>query len=197
MFPRGSIIAGFRRQKNIGELVAPTEPLREAQVQVEGGCFPCVARTCNLHQSGALQQTNFVISRYDGQKHFIKERVNCSTKNVAYYILCCCNHTEDYVGSTTNMKQRWSKHKSDIRHEKWTACGLTAHFGQYHRLDMEEAIKNLKVTILDCVEKEWQLKKKEDSWMCNLGTLFVGGNTKNEILSNNRVNYGGGRPGRT
>ena len=28
VFPRGSIISGFRRGKNVGEIVAPTNPLR-------------------------------------------------------------------------------------------------------------------------------------------------------------------------
>ena len=34
-FPRGgSIIAGFRRQKNLGEIIAPSKPVRKARVQV-------------------------------------------------------------------------------------------------------------------------------------------------------------------
>ena len=93
------------------------------------------------------------------------------------------------------MKRRWSKHKWDIRNENWTACGLTTHFGQYHREDMEEAISNLKVTLVDCVRNERELKSKEDAWMCNLGTLFTGSNSKNEILNNRRINYGGGGRG--
>ena len=91
------------------------------------------------------------------------------------------------------MKRRWSKHKYDIRNENWTACGLAGHFGQHHRGDQEEAITNLKVTLLDSVADERDLKRREDNWICNLGTLFVGANTRNEVLSNNRVNYGRGR----
>ena len=91
------------------------------------------------------------------------------------------------------MKRRWSKHKFDIRNENWTACGLAAHFGQFHRGDREEAIRNLEVTLLDSVVNERDLKRREDTWICNLGTLFVGANTRNEVLSNNRVNYGRGR----
>ena len=197
VFPRGSLIAGFRRQKNVGEIVAPSKPQRVAVEHEEGGCSPCQApRSCTLHQSGALQTTNHVISRYDGQRHNIKKKVDCSTKNVVYYILCSCGHPLDYVGSTKDMKARWSKHKWDIRNENWTACGLTTHFGQYHRGDQEEAISNLKVTLLDSVSEVKNLKKKENQWMCNIGTLFVGGNTRNEILSQHRVNFGRGT-GRT
>ena len=42
------------------------------------------------------------------------------------------------------------------------------------------------------VEEVKHLKRNEDNWMCNLGTLFVGLNTRNEVLSNNRINFGGG-----
>ena len=79
----------------------------------------------------------------------------------------------DYVGSTVNMKARWSKHKGDVRHGNWTVCGLTAHFGQHHRQDMEEALGKLKLTLVDCVQEEKFLKKTEDHWIFNLGTLFV------------------------
>ena len=77
------------------------------------------------------------------------------------------------------MKRRWSKHKYDIRNENWTACGLTAHFGQHHRGDQEEAIRSLKVTIVDSVMDVKALKRREEEWICNLDTLFVGSNTRN------------------
>ena len=31
-FPRGSLIAGFRRQKNMGEIIAPSKPKRIASL---------------------------------------------------------------------------------------------------------------------------------------------------------------------
>ena len=88
VFPKGSIIAGFRRQKNLGEIIAPTNPQRVAPVQVDWGRKPCAApRSCTLHESGALQTVNHVISRYDGQKHKILKSLNCSSPIVVYYIL--------------------------------------------------------------------------------------------------------------
>ena len=44
------------------------------------------------------------------------------------------------MGSAIDGKRRWSKHKSDIRKENWDNCGLTRHFEQQHKGDMEEAI---------------------------------------------------------
>ena len=190
-FPRGSIIAGFRRQRNLGEIIAPTKPVREARVVTQCGCFPCDAqRSCLLHQSGSLQQVNFVTSRYDGTRHYIKQRIDCNTPNVIYYIYCDCQSPSDYVGSTKNMKHRWSKHKGDIRSGKWTACGLTRHFGENHKNNIEEAISKLKVVLVASCEEEEQLKRLEDRWMLKMGTIFTGLNSHNEVLSNRRRNYG-------
>ena len=194
VFPKGSIIAGFKRQRNLGEIISPSKPVRTAPPQEEKGCFPCAApRACTLHQSGVLQQVQFVTSRFDGTRHYIHQRLDCSTQNVVYYIFCDCQHAADYVGSTKNMKDRWSKHKSDIREGRWTKCGLNAYFGQYHMGDMEEAMHGLRVTLVDSVRKENDLKRREDSWMCNLGTLFVGLHLRNKVLSHTRLNYGGNR----
>ena len=99
-----------------------------------------------------------------------------------------------YVGSTTDINCRWSKHKHDIRQDNWTACGLARHFGNYHRLDRETHISRLEVTLLDSCQEEKDLKKTEDRWICNMGTLFGGGlNKRNEVLSHRRRNFGGSR----
>ena len=58
---------------------------------------------------------------------------------------------------------------------------------------MEDVISNLKVTLVDHWVgdlEERGLKKLEDRWMVNMGTLFTGSNTRNEVLNNNRRNYG-------
>ena len=155
------------------------------------GCFPCDApRACGLLQSGILQQVSFVQSRYDRAKHYIKHKIDCKTPNVIYYIFCDCQSPSDYVGSTKNMKARWSTHKSDIRHGNWTACGLTRHFGEKHRNNIEEAISKLKVVLVDCSPNEKDLKRLEDKWILRMGTLFTGLNSHNEVLSNTRRNYG-------
>ena len=163
----------------MGEIIAPSKPRRMANQQQAGGrgCFPCSApRACTLHQSGALQTVTSVKSSYDGVVHKIYKHLECTTPNVVYFIRCVCDVEGSYVGSTKDMKGRWSTHKWDIRHDNWTACGLTRHFGQCHRQDIEGAINKLEVTLLDSCTEEKNLKKIEDRWMCNLGTLFgVGG----------------------
>ena len=44
--------------------------------------------------------------------------------------------------------------------------------------------------LLDKCDQEEELKRTEDRWMCDLGTLCVGLNSHNEVLSNQRRNFG-------
>ena len=159
-----------------------------------GGCFPCTPlRSCCLHGMGNLQSVDHVTPLYDRRRHDIKKRLDCLSTHAVYYIYCPCAHQSDYVGSAKNgMRDRWSKHKSDIRNRKWTACGLTRHFGDHHQEDMEAAIANLQVTVVDRCQRLSDLKRVEDRWMCDLGTVLgrQGLNRKNEIMSNSRINFG-------
>ena len=66
------------------------------------------------------------------------------------------------MGSTVDMRKRWARHKSDIRHDNWTASGIARHFGQCHRADRELYIGKLEVTLLDSCREEKDLKKLED-----------------------------------
>ena len=70
--------------------------------------------------------------------------------------------------------------------------GLARHFGNHHRNDIEEALKMVEVTVLDRSRSLEDLKSLEDRWMCALGTVLGprGLNRKNEVLGNNRQNFG-------
>ena len=57
---------------------------------------------------------------------------------------------------------------------------------------MEAAIAGLQVIKKKC-EQEEDLKITEERWMFDLGTLFVGLNLHNEVLSNKRRNFGAAR----
>ena len=197
IFPRGSIIPAFRRGRNLGEIIAPTKPLRVRPERVEGGSFACDSRRCLLHQSGALQLVDVITSRADGQTYRLRKRTTCTTRYVIYHILCPCAHPRDYVGSTQDPKVRWSKHKSDCRMGNWGNCGLTEQMGQHHQGDMEGAIANLKVTLLDHLAGnfwEERLLQLEKDWIIRLGTFGPTGlNTRNQLLSQQRRNWGNSR----
>ena len=111
-------------------------------------------------------------------------------------ILCPCANPKDYVGSTQDPKVRWSHHKSDCRVGNWANCGLTEHMGQHHQDDMGGAIANLKVTLLDHLTgnyREERLLQLEKDWIIKLGTFGPTGlNTRNQLLSQQRRNWGPG-----
>ena len=172
------------------------KPLRERPERVEGGSFACDSRRCLLHQSGALQLVDTITSRADGQTYRLPKRTTCTTRYVIYHILCPCAHPKDYVGSTQDPKVRWSHHKSDCRVGNWANCGLTEHMGQHHQDDMGGAIANLKVTLLDHLTgnyREERLLQLEKDWIIKLGTFGPTGlNTRNQLLSQQRRNWGPG-----
>ena len=79
---------------------------------------------------------------------------------------------------------------------RWANCGLTEHFGQHHRDEMEVAIADLKVTLLDHLTgnyREERLLQLEKDWIIRLGTFGPTGlNTRNQLLSQQRRNWGPG-----
>ena len=193
-------MSGFRRQKNLGEIIAPSKPRRQRRQEVQTGCYPCQSpRSCTLHQSGALQVVTRVWSRHFQTWHNLPKRLQCNSPNLVYQISCMCGDQMDYIGSTKDLKGRWTKHKKDIREHRWPACGLTRHMGQFHLNDLEAASSRLQVTILDQLEGDFSdrgLKTLEDRWIVKMGTCFANsqfnrGNTRNEVLSHQRRNWGG------
>ena len=124
----------------------------------------------------------------------LQQRTTCTTPNLVYYILCPCTQPKDYVGSARDVKRRWSAHKSDCRKGNWDNCGLTKHFELHHRGDLEEAIGNLQITLVAHVVgqfKEEKLLQLEKDWIINMGTSGPTGlNTRNQLLSNQRRNWG-------
>ena len=64
LFPEGTVIAGFRRRRNLGSLVSPTRPRRQPRPPWgEGGCRPCPSNRDQIH--AWLVTTNTVISPWD------------------------------------------------------------------------------------------------------------------------------------
>ena len=133
---------------------------------MQGGSFPCTSRQCLLHQSGALQEVTTITSRVDNRLWRLQKRTTCTINNLIYYILYNCSIPKDYAGSALNIKRRWSKHKSDARKENWENCDLTRHFQQQHQGDMEVAISNLKITLVDHLSTWWvsSVRRNCSSW---------------------------------
>ena len=61
--------------------------------------------------------------------------LHCNCNNVIYFIICK-NCQEQYVGSATNFKSRFTIHKSDIKANK-DSCGTAKHFNSMCKNDNE------------------------------------------------------------
>ena len=193
LFPSSSIFSGFKKRKNLGQMICPTNPRRtRPPVQPRGGSAPCKSRICQVHQH--LNRTDTVQASYDKRPHKIRKPVDCQTPNMVYMLTCkSCPEAPQYIGSSTNFKQRWSHHKTDMVNGVGEDCGFCKHWKRFHQ--NERDLQNLQITFLDYTEdpgtRENQypkLKRLEATWMTNLGTLSAinprsGLNCKDEARS--------------
>ena len=97
------------------------------------------------------------------------------------YIVKCKIHPDDwYVGSTKNLKLRWANHKSDVKLQKIHKCNVAKHvWATPHPIS--ENWEFLQIMAIDTVEDEEKLLERKTYWACNLGTIFQGLNTRQEI----------------
>lgn len=182
LFPEGSVIAGFRRRRNLGEMVCPTNPSRVPRPPqlsgTERGCGPCGANRCQIHQN--IMTCNKVVSPWDSRPRQIYKKLSCATPNVVYYFKCtqCPGPgVPHYTGSTVEFKQRWRKHKSDMTRLVGKDCNFCEHWSRYHR-DNPTDFSGVEIYLLDKVEDAGRkedgypnLRKLEDKWMVNMGSL--------------------------
>ena len=190
IFPVGSLFCGFRRNKNLGEIICPTIPVRTPPPEIDRsqwGCHPSKCtnpRRCDLCDN-YLEETKTIKSLADGRTWQIRCDVNCKTSNVIYVIECLpCG--KQYVGSSINFQRRWYNHKHSIEHKKDKESGIAMHFTKVAHNDWKNCIK---VTIIDTCQQEKFLKDREDFWIVNLNTLHSerGLNTRDEIKRKSRI----------
>ena len=111
LFPKGSMITGFRRGKNLGEIICPTNPVRDpppapplpqrkcgCQIPPGRGCRPCSHNICQIHRNLAVTETEHVISYYDNRPILVKKDLDWCTPNLIY-LLQCTEHKMQYCGS--------------------------------------------------------------------------------------------------
>ena len=85
-----------------------------------------------------------------------------------------------YVGSTTDLKTRWRNQKSDAKLKKATKCGVADHVTKFKHLE-DPQLGFLTVVAVEAVKEKKDLTVRENYWMCNLGTIFKGMNTRKDL----------------
>ena len=131
-FPKDSIIASFRRSKNLKEILAPSKYKTDVdkfhRPNIKG-CFVC-DRTFDLCKNYFVKGKTFR-SFKTGHTYFMKFDFQCTSSNVAYLTSCKRCHVQ-YVGYTrTEFKVRFHNHKSAMRtnkkHVKWLFITIALH----------------------------------------------------------------------
>ena len=76
--------------------------------------FECNDTRCMLCNIYIQECSSFTTA--NGIKWYIKGHINCKSKNVLYYLVCCiCNKTS-YTGKTNVLRLRTNNHITGCRH---------------------------------------------------------------------------------
>ena len=98
----------------------------------------------------------------------------------------CTIHNDWNVGSTTDLRARWRKHKSDAELRKATKCGAADHVTRFPPQPDDPQLDFLTIAAVEAVTEMRNLIVRENYWLCNLGTIFKGMNFRknlNTVLS--------------
>ena len=134
ILPEKVIRVSFKRNANLKELLAPSNPYGKENTEVEQfGCFNCTAKRCDCCKNFLLEGHTFrsVITK----KVFkICKSLTCTSKGVVYLAECLACGLQG-VGSTVNFKARLANYKSHsvgtelvvLLITSWIATGLIIH----------------------------------------------------------------------
>ena len=164
-------------------MIKPTEPKRFMPhgPQEEKGYFKC--DKCDLRKHAPEDTVSFK-SPWDRRKWKVDKHITCLTNNVIYLVVCQLHENCWYIGSTDNMRRRWSKHKNDFK-KGFTTCRLASHGREMTHPDDPE-LKFLTVLPIDTVRKKAKLLEKEVWWQENVGVHKFGLNKRNDLATVSR-----------
>lgn len=157
---------GFRRTRNLKDMLMyrRTNVIDKGSGQLPGGLKACGhCSVCKLAiQSDTLQHNGLTLTN--------KRFVNCSSRNVIYFIKCSCGRA--YVGYTKRMiRTRICEHRSRIRNHTQDAP-LVAHFEQAGHSE-----EDFKFWIIEQImggpgkDVQRSLLQKETQWIFKLNTM--------------------------
>uniref|UniRef100_UPI003AF6EDD9 GIY-YIG nuclease family protein n=1 Tax=Thiolapillus sp. TaxID=2017437 RepID=UPI003AF6EDD9 len=178
IFPPRTIISADKKRPNLAQIYKPTVPQRHVYhgPKSKPGFFPCGNKCDTCRHS---KETTVLVSPWDGRHWPIKQHLTCTTPNTVYVVMCTV-HNDWYVGSTTDLKARWRNHKSDTKLRKATKCGVADHVTRFPHPD-DPQLDFLTIVAVEAVREKRNLIVRENYWMCNLGTIFKGMNSRKDL----------------
>ena len=164
----------------MAEIIKPTLPKRFPVngPEEEKGYFKC--DKCDLCRHTPVNTKQFT-SPWDGRKWRIEKHITCKTSNIIYLVICTLHENCWYIGSSDNVRRRWSKHKSDWIHGNRT-CKLATH-GQDVPHPVDPNVQCLTILPIDSTRNKKDLLKSEVWWQENVGVHRFGINKRNELAT--------------
>ena len=156
ILPEGAICVAYKRNANLKELLAPSNPFKRRLSTEPTGCFKCKAKRCDCCQN-FLEEGSTFISESSGRVFQIGKFLTCTSDKVVYLARCVACGLQG-VGSTINFKTRLANYKSHIKHNRRT-CGIVNHFLDNHNADHSL----LKFMLID--QRHGNLRECENFWI--------------------------------
>ena len=201
-FPEGSLLVSHKRTPNLKQIlvdqryndrnkVASNLPanIPDDETAPEKGIFLCNKR-CQMCQNQHIIPGKHFHCTVTNKNYKIRQHLDCNVRNVIYLITCnSCQ--KQYVGSTTNLKTRFTNYKSNIKLVN-KSCSCVQHFGKVHNWSNFRIQPIEKVYLQDDMqssEKEKKLLARERFWMAELRTIYYGLNDRDDIRLDLRRNF--------
>ena len=174
-------IVCYKRNPNLRDLIGQTRISRNRVVRKaepkRGRCSPCRGRAdcqCCNH----IINTEFFTSR-KGKRFEMRHRTSCKSKNAIYLGMCLKCNQQQYVGKVEKQKmnKRVNKHRNDVKRPD--AITIDKHFNDpEHDFNRDfRVIVIEEITKRDLSDEQMRnlLLRREDFWICKLGTLHPEG----------------------
>ena len=171
----------YKRNPNLRDLIGQTRISRNRVVRKTkpklGRCTPCRGRAdckCCNH----IINTQFFTSRR-GKRYNMRHRTNCKSKNAIYLGMCIKCNQHQYVGKVEKqqMNKRVNKHRNDVKRPD--GISIDKHFDDpEHDFNRDfRVIVIEEITKKDLTDEQMRnlLLRREDFWICKLGTLHPEG----------------------
>jgi len=118
-FKNKKVIKCFKQAPNLKKTLCKAAYNKNKKV----GIFKCKKPRCTLCNN--IQETEKISFKNFTKEFFIKSHINCDSKCVIY-LLKCTGCEGEYIGQTTNLRNRMIVHRQHIK-EKTLNTGLTKH----------------------------------------------------------------------
>ena len=102
ILPEGAICVAYKRNANLKEPLAPSNPFKRRSPTEPTGCFKCKAKRCDCCKK-ILEEGSTFISGSSGRVFQIGKFLTCTSDNVVYLARCVACGLQG-VGSTINFK---------------------------------------------------------------------------------------------